>query len=265
MRPTVHTQCSAPDSEPATIYLRDYCAPPSLHHILTCILHRTAEMNPAAAVDDGGPFSDEVITYGTITFTFEHELDMCDPIFDARSTHSTAKDKVTRGSSSSNGPTAAAATPPCPAAEKSGTPDKSAPVAVCAPKSRTAGARKKEGKGRSCHQCSNICSFTLLLAILLVTTAYFVLHCTPLLDELVDEPNARAWLGVTLPIEIVCWMVLPVAVLNNIVVIVRTTCCWAQTTKDAARIKIHKDKKGLMQLYSWAIYVKSNRHPYYFW
>jgi len=31
MRPTVHTQCSAPDSEPATIYLRDYCAPPSLH------------------------------------------------------------------------------------------------------------------------------------------------------------------------------------------------------------------------------------------
>ena len=103
-------------------------------------------------------------------------------------------------------------------------------------------------------------------AILLVIIIYFAIHCTPILDIIMDETNVRSWVGVTLPIKIICFVVLPVAVLNNIMVTVRITCCSARTATSAARIKIKKNKKGLSkQLYSWVEYLISNRHPYYFW
>ena len=208
-------------------------------------------MKPAAGGPNyGGPSSEssEVTTYGGMhTLTFEHEV--CEK---------TDEPKLTTSAVAQIEMTSTA--PHCPTAEEDGIGGRAQP-AVRAPKPRSAG-----GRTARCHWCSNICSCVLLLAILLVIITYFALHCTPILDELMGEKNVRSWVGVTLPIEIICFVVLPVAVLNNIMVAVRITCCSARTAKSAARIKIEKNKKGMSkQLYSWVKYLRSNRHPYYFW
>ena len=142
------------------------------------------------------------------------------------------------------------------------------PSSVRAPRLARRAAQREtwcfEADGR--FQCSNVCSCGLLLATLLVTVAYFALHCTPVVGGAIGLPNARRWVGVTPTIEIICWVVLLVAFLHNIMVMAKITCCWARTAKKAARVMPHKLGKGMPeQIFRWYMYLTSSKHPYYFW
>ena len=142
------------------------------------------------------------------------------------------------------------------------------PSSVRAPRpARRAAQREswcRDADGRC--QCSNFCSCGLLLATLLVTVIYWALHCTSVLGVLTNSKDARVWVDVTPTIEIICWVVLLVAFLHNIMVMAKITCCWARTAKKAARVYPHRLGKGMPeQIFRWYMYLTSSKHPYYFW
>ena len=155
-----------------------------------------------------------------------------------------------------------------PAADEDSGAAVTSPSSVRAPRLARRAAQREtwcfEADGR--FQCSNVCSCGLLLATLLVTVAYFALHCTAIVGDLIGKPSARRWVGVTPTIEIICWVVLLVAFLHNIMVMAKITCCWARTAKKAARVMPHKLGKGMPeQIFRWYMYLTSSKHPYYFW
>ena len=76
---------------------------------------------------------------------------------------------------------------------------------------------------------SNGLAVCMLLVQLLILLIFFALHCTPIIDPLVDEDNARHWIGVTPSVRVASWIILPPAVAHCVYIIAQVTCRWRQT------------------------------------
>ena len=75
----------------------------------------------------------------------------------------------------------------------------------------------------------------LLCVALAIESVLFAFHCTPVLDLMVDEPDAAAWCGVTTPVAIGAGVILVPAMLEALVVLGQLTCCWRRAVRRERR------------------------------
>ena len=111
----------------------------------------------------------------------------------------------------------------------------------------------------------------LLLLQLVVIAAYFALQCTKLMDELVGEPNAREWVGVTSNVVVACFVVLVPTMLYMVYILVSITCRWKatirQARKDASASVDITSLKGdvfIVAVVKWFVYIVGLYSPYFY-
>ena len=108
----------------------------------------------------------------------------------------------------------------------------------------------------------------LLTAALIVATGFFVLHCTALIDVLVDESDARSWLGVTTEIRVFAGLVLVPAAVLCLRAIIQISCCWKRTLRLAQRTdavrSVVESKSLALTAWHFIWFVLSPESSYYF-
>ena len=73
---------------------------------------------------------------------------------------------------------------------------------------------------------NTVTGVALLCVAFIFEVVLFVLHCTPIMDAMVNEDNARPWVGVTPTVAMVAGLILSVAILEVLWAIGKLTLCW---------------------------------------
>ena len=74
-------------------------------------------------------------------------------------------------------------------------------------------------------------SYLLLGAVIITSSFYFAAQGTPLLDLMINEPQARRWVGVTLTVEILADVICASATLRALLIVRQLTCRWRRTVR----------------------------------
>ena len=106
--------------------------------------------------------------------------------------------------------------------------------------------------------------------------------CTPIMNDMVDEPNAREWVRVTTNVQILAWLMLIPSAAYTVFVIVAITCCWRKTVRREVKkqqVKTmylattdshephpdQKKKRGITLLLVRALfYLKGSQSPWFY-
>ena len=134
---------------------------------------------------------------------------------------------------------APAAIVPVSATAKAETGSEKEAVKPAAPRAADLAAGARDGKDKalsSAHHpgyCVGNTAYSLFLICMafLIELVLFLFHCTPIMDVMVDEPNSRAWCGVTPQVAVVAGILLVPAMLEALGFIGQLTCCRHRTLR----------------------------------
>ena len=119
-----------------------------------------------------------------------------------------------------------------------------------------------------CTGGSVVALTVVLFQMLVLLPLMFVLHCTPLVDMLVDEMTVREmWLHITVPVQVVVAALSTYLFVFGSSVLVRITCRWRATVKQERFAREHLDRPSKCVARLWWRYVSywaSTRSPHFY-
>ena len=115
----------------------------------------------------------------------------------------------------------------------------------------------------------NTAAGLLLLGIAFLLQGFlFALHCTPIMDVMIDIPDSREWVGVTQQVSVVVGIVLVPSLLLVLVGIARMTCCWKYTQRKAHEADeaqaVLRSTSLVATVFNWTLYATSPASSYFF-
>ena len=108
----------------------------------------------------------------------------------------------------------------------------------------------------------------ILSMVFIIDACFLALHCTPLMDELVDEEGARTWVQVTTGVVIFAGILLVPAILGALRAIWKITCCWRRTVREVQQTDevrdVFESKSAFMTAVNFVLYFLSPASKYFF-